>query len=179
MVVYTLGHSTHPLAEFLELLSAHGITAVADVRRYPSSRRHPHFAREALEKSLPEAGIAYAWFPDLGGRRNPRPDSPHTAWESDAFRGYADHVDAKEFESALTDLLALARQRPTAVMCAESVPWRCHRQLIADTLTARGVDVRDVIDTKPPARPHLPPFARGSGTRVIYDVDQLPLGHLR
>ena len=175
MVVYTLGHSTRPLVDFLELLSAHGIAAVADVRRYPASRRHPHFAREALATSLPEAGVTYTWFPDLGGRRAPRPDSPHTAWESAAFRGYADHVDTGEFETALTDLLTLARARPTAIMCAESLPWRCHRQLIADTLTARGVEVRDVIDESPPIRHHLPAFARVSGTRVIYDVGQLPL----
>jgi len=179
VVVYTLGHSTHPLAEFLELLSAHGITAVADVRRHPASRRHPHFARDALATNLPEAGVAYTWFPDLGGRRTPRPDSPHTAWESDSFRAYADHVDTKEFEAALTDLLALTRTRPTAIMCAESVPWRCHRQLIADTLTARNIEVRDIIDKSPPTRHHLPAFARTSGTRVIYDVGQLLLPRMR
>jgi len=179
VVVYTVGHSTRPLSDFVDLLKAHGITAVADVRRFPASRRHPHFAREALAQSLPESGITYTWHPDLGGHRKPRPDSPHIAWESDAFRGYADHVDTEGFETALTDLLELARQRPTAIMCAEAVPWRCHRQLIANTLTARGIEVRNVIDKSPPATHRLPPFARVEGTRVLYDVGQLALPTLR
>lgn len=179
MVVYTVGHSTRPLPDFLQLLQAHGIATVADVRRYPASRRHPHFAREALANSLPESGITYVWFPDLGGRRKARPDSPHIAWESDAFRGYADHVDTKEFETALAALLTLAQRHPTAIMCAESVPWRCHRQLIADTVTARGIEVRNIIDTGTPSRHHLPAFARIDGRRVVYDVGQLPLPSLR
>ncbi len=175
VVVYTVGHSTRSLADFLALLAAHRITAVADVRRYPASRRHPHFAREALAGSLADAGVAYAWFPDLGGRRKPRPDSPHTAWESDAFRGYADHVDTEAFARSLAALLRLAGTHATAIMCAEAVPWRCHRQLIADTLTARGITVLDVVDTSRPTVHRLPPFARVEGTRVLYDIGQLPL----
>ena len=175
MVVYTLGHSTLSLADFCALLHAHGVAAIADVRRFPASRRHPHFAREALEKALADVGVAYVWLSGLGGRRRGRPDSPHVAWRVAAFRAYADHMETPEFASALTELLRLAETRATAIMCAEAVPWRCHRQLIADALVARGVEVRHIVGPRAPSVHRLTPFARLDGTRVIYDRGQLEL----
>ena len=168
MTVYTLGHSTLDLDAFLALLARHGIAGIADVRRYPASRRHPHFGREALAASLTAAGIAYDWLPALGGRRPARKDSPHVGWRVDSFRGYADHMDSAEFAAGLARLVELAAARPTAIMCAEAVPWRCHRQLIADTLVARGVDVVHVVGAG--ESPHrLTAFARVADGRVVYD----------
>ncbi len=139
-MIYTVGHSTRRLEEFLRLLSAHGVEGVVDVRRYPASRRHPHFAREALAGALAAAGIAYRHEPDLGGRRAPRGDSANVGWKDAGFRGYADHMATTAFRAALERLIEFAEARPTAILCAEAVPSRCHRQLIADALTARGVD---------------------------------------
>ena len=174
MVVYTVGHSTLPLDAFLAALRAGGIACIADVRRFPASRRHPHFAREPLADALARAGIRYAWLLGLGGRRRGRAGSPHVAWRSASFRAYADHMETDEFRQELARLLALARERPTAVLCAEAVPWRCHRQLIADALVARGVAVRHLIGTT--SEPHrLTPFARIDGERVVYDGGQLGL----
>ncbi len=176
MVVHTVGHSTRSLDELLALLDGAGVTGIADVRRFPGSRRHPHFAREALAAALAEHGVRYDWLPALGGRRTPRPDSPHVGWREPAFRAYADHMDGDEFRAGLQTLLALAAERPTAVLCAEAVPWRCHRQLIADALLARGVEVRHIVGDGAP-RPHrLHPIARLDGERVVYD-GQLRLGH--
>ena len=175
MTVYTVGHSTRAADDFSALLAAHDIRGIADVRRHPGSRRHPHFAREALAATLAAAGLRYDWLPALGGRRAARADSPHVAWREPSFRAYADHMESAEFQHGLAALLALAAARPTAVLCAEAVPWRCHRQLIADTLVARGVPVLHVIDAGPP-RPHtLSRVARLDGDRVVYDVGQLPL----
>jgi len=139
--VFTIGHSTRSAGELIAILAEAGIERLVDVRRFPASRRHPQFGRDALAAALAEAGIAYRHEPDLGGRRPPRPDSPNTAWRVAAFRGYADHMDSREFRAALERLLAGAAERPTAVMCAEAVPWRCHRRLIADALVARGIAV--------------------------------------
>jgi uncharacterized protein (DUF488 family) len=175
VVVYTTGHSTLPLDDFLSLLEAHGVRGVADVRRFPASRRHPHFAREALAAALATAGVAYDWLPGLGGRRQPRPDSPHVAWRNAAFRGYADHMDTAEFADALEALLGLARRRPTAILCAEAVPWRCHRQLIADALVAREIDVLHLGIGTAPAPHRLTPFARRVDGRLVYDRGQLGL----
>ncbi len=174
MTVYTLGHSTLDVAGFLRLLDAHGIAGIADVRRFPASRRHPHFAREALAATLAEAGRAYDWLPGLGGRRTPRPDSPHVGWRVAGFRGYADHMESDEFRQALCRLLDVAALRPTAVMCAEAVPWRCHRRLIADALVARGVSVWHVISPTSAELHTPPPFARFDGERVVYDAGRAP-----
>jgi len=159
--VFTVGHSTLAEREFLDLLHAHGIRHVVDVRRYPGSRRHPHFAREHLQLALRDAGIGYTHEADLGGRRaSAAPDSPNDGWRSASFRAYADHMATPAFQAALARLLATAAEVPTTVMCAEAVPWRCHRQLIADALVARG---HEVLDITAPARaePHrLNPMAR-------------------
>jgi uncharacterized protein (DUF488 family) len=179
MTIYTIGHSTRPLDEFLALLNAHRITQLADVRTVPKSRRHPHFAGDALALSLPAAGIAYRHFPGLGGLRKPRRDSRNSGWRHEGFRGYADYMETDAFERALEDLIAWAGgpERPaphsglpeTAIMCAESVWWRCHRQLVADALVARGLEVRH-ISSATSAPPHtLTDFARvDSKRRVTY-----------
>lgn len=145
--VFTVGHSTRPIAELLALLAGNGVRTLVDVRRFPGSRRHPQFSRDALATSLAEAGIRYVHEPDLGGRRAARPDSPHTAWRVDAFRGYADHMETPEFQAALDRLIgrAAAEEAPVAILCAEAVPWRCHRRLISDALVARGIDVLHIM----------------------------------
>jgi uncharacterized protein (DUF488 family) len=143
--VFTAGHSTRPAAELLAMLQEAVVELLVDVRRFPGSRRHPQFAREALAAALAGAGITYTHEPALGGRRAPRSDSPHTAWRNAGFRGYADHMETAEFRDALARLEALAAERPTAILCAEAVPWRCHRRLIADALLARGWDVAHLL----------------------------------
>jgi uncharacterized protein (DUF488 family) len=175
LVVHTLGHSTRPLADFLAVLATHGITGIVDVRRFPASRRHPHFAREALARVLEDGGRRYEWLEALGGRREPLADSPHVAWRNASFRAYADHMDGEVFRRGLEHLVALAAERPTAVLCAEAVPWRCHRQLIADALVARGIEVRHAIGHEPPALHRLTSFARLEGSRLVYDVGHLPI----
>jgi uncharacterized protein (DUF488 family) len=177
--IWTVGHSNHPLEKFLEILKAHGVGRVIDVRRVPASRKWPHFNADALSRSLPAAGIRYAGLPEMGGRRKALPDSPHTAWRVEAFRGYADFMDTPEFALGLGCVVELARERRSALMCAEAVPWRCHRSLIADALLARGWEVFEILSEKE-ARPRkLPPFARLEGDRVIYDVGELPLQETR
>jgi uncharacterized protein (DUF488 family) len=142
--VWTIGHSSLAWDDFVDVLGAHRLEAIADVRRFPGSRRHPQFARESLERALPLAGVGYAWLPQLGGRRRPRPDSPNTAWRNDSFRGYADHLSSAEFAEGWHGLMALASTRRTAVMCAEALWWQCHRALVSDVLRLHGIDVRHV-----------------------------------
>jgi uncharacterized protein (DUF488 family) len=175
VVVHTLGHSTLSVAEFLALLAEHEIRGVADVRRHPVSRRHPHFTREALAAALAGAGLFYDWLPGLGGRRPVRSDSPHVAWRNASFRGYADHMDGREFSDELARLLTIARARSTAILCAEAVPWRCHRQLVADALVARGIRVRHILGPRTASEHSLTAFARLVGDRVVYDGGQLGL----
>jgi uncharacterized protein (DUF488 family) len=141
LTLWTIGHSNIPFETFLERLQAHEITLVADVRRYPASRRHPHFGGARLAAALRGAGIEYVHFPELGGHREPRADSPHTAWREDAFRGYADHMGTQEFQAAVDRLLARASTERLAVMCAELRWTECHRSLLADFLKAAGHQV--------------------------------------
>jgi uncharacterized protein (DUF488 family) len=143
--VWTVGHSTRPLDDFLEILAQNRIEAVADVRRYPGSRRWPHFARKPLAMALDNCGLAYMWLPELGGRRTPRVDSPNTAWRSASFRGYADYMATEGFAEGLDRLVHLASGLRTAVMCAESLWWRCHRGLIADVLRWYQFDVIHIL----------------------------------
>ena len=165
VTVYTIGHSTRSIGELVALLEESGIRRLLDVRRFPGSRRHPQFARDALSAALAERGIAYGHEPDLGGMREPRPDSPNTAWRVAAFRGYADHMASPEFRAALGRVRAAAAGERVAVMCAEAVPWRCHRQLVADALVAAGDEVRHVLgpgDVRPHAlHPSARPTAEG------------------
>jgi uncharacterized protein (DUF488 family) len=175
VTVYTIGHSTRTLEAFLALLARHAIGTIADVRRFPESRRHPHFGRTSLADALAAAGVSYAWLPELGGRRATRPDSPHVAWRNAAFRGYADHMESAEFHAGLDRLLALAASRPTAILCAEAVHWRCHRQLISDALVTRGIAVLHVTGPDAPTAHRLAAFARQDGERLVYDGGQLSL----
>lgn len=168
--IHTVGHSNRSLEEFAAILKAHGVERVLDVRRFPASRKCPHFNAGPLAEGLGAAGIAYSGLPELGGRRRPRPDSPHRSWRVEAFRGYADFMDTPEFATALQRAEALARDGVSALMCAEALPWRCHRSLIADALLARGWEVREILSEKE-VRPHrLPEFARLEGERVVYDL---------
>ena len=146
--VWTIGHSTRTLEAFFGLLDEYRIESIADVRRFPGSRRYPYFASEALAETLPAHGIAYQWLPELGGRRKVQPGSPNTAWRNASFQGYADHLASPEFADGLEKLLRLAADRRTALMCAEAVWWRCHRSLIADVLKLRGIEVIHIIDAK-------------------------------
>jgi uncharacterized protein (DUF488 family) len=167
-MIFTIGHSVRPLDEFLSLLKAHGVTGLADVRTVPKSRRHPHFAGEALQTSLPAAGIEYRHFAALGGLRKPRRDSPNGAWRHEGFRGYADHMQTEEFRAAVEDLLSFAASRIVAVMCAEAKWWQCHRQLIADALVARDVEVRHIMSAREAPAHQLTAFARAAGGEVTY-----------
>lgn len=166
--VFTIGHSTRALDEFIGLLKREGVSHLADVRAFPFSRRHPHFNGEQLAPALPEAGIAYTHFPSLGGRRSARKDSRNSAWRNSGFRGYADYMETDAFRAALDSLLAVGSLEPTAIVCAEAVPWRCHRSLISDALTARGVEVLHILDKG--VKPHtLTSFARVVDGEIRYD----------
>jgi len=166
--IFTFGHSTRGLAETIEILKAHGVGAVADVRRFPGSRRHPHFNASSLRSELPRSGIEYHHFVELGGRRTAAKDSANTGWRNAAFRGYADYMQSDAFAAALEQLEKLGRERPTAIMCAEAVPWRCHRSLIADALLARRWVVLDIFDRNT-AKPHeMTPFAVVRGGKIFY-----------
>lgn len=158
--LFTVGHSTHPLDDFLGLLASAGVELVVDVRRFPGSRRYPHFASAALAVSLGEAGIDYEHVPELGGRRAATPDSPNDGWRVAAFRGYADHLRTPEFAIGRARLAELAAARPTAIMCAEALPWRCHRRLVADVFVLDGWPVYDLMPTGRLERHVVPSFAR-------------------
>jgi uncharacterized protein (DUF488 family) len=166
--IFTIGHSTRSHDEFLQLLEAYEIAGLADIRTVPRSRRHPHFAGEALEASLPAQGITYRHFAALGGLRRPRPDSPNGAWQHPGFRGYADHMQAPIFREAIEELLAFSASRVVAIMCAEAKWWQCHRRLTADTLVARGVQVRHILSATHAPAHELTPFARVAGHEVWY-----------
>ncbi len=166
--ILTIGHSTRTAEEFLSLLDAHEVTGVADVRTVPRSRRHPHFSSESLSAFLADHHIAYLHIPGLGGLRKPRPDSPNGAWRNEGFRGYADHMQTPVFAQGLDALFRFSRGRRIAVMCAEAKWWQCHRQLIADALTVRGVQVRHILTRAAPAMHELTPFARVADSTVSY-----------
>ncbi|HXG35492.1 MAG TPA: DUF488 domain-containing protein [Dehalococcoidia bacterium] len=168
MVIYSIGHSTRSLEELIAALNAHSVQLLADVRSVPRSRRLPHFNRESLSESLPAAGIEYRHLATLGGWRKARPDSPNLAWRSEGFRGYADYMLTSEFERALDELIELARRKTSAFMCAEVTYKRCHRMLIADALTVRGLEVRHILDARRLEPHQLTPFARVDGKRLFY-----------
>jgi uncharacterized protein (DUF488 family) len=160
VTIYTVGHSTRSSGEFRELLETHQIKRLVDVRQYPASRRHPHFAAKALAESLAAAGIEYAHEADLGGRRKPLCDSPNLFWRNDGFRGFADYMASPQFTAALERVIALGARQPLALACAEAVPWRCHRWLISDALAARGAEVMHIIDATHSQQHVLNPNAR-------------------
>lgn len=168
VTVWTIGHSTLAIEEFIPLLTANGISILADVRRFPGSRRHPQFGADALSSALGESGLRYEAFPDLGGRRDPRPDSVNLAWRNASFRGYADYMETAEFRAAIERLLAMASAQRVAVMCAEAVWWRCHRGLIADYLKAAGHEVLHIGGSGAAAPHPYTPAARIVDGRLSY-----------
>ncbi len=166
--IFTIGHSTRTVEELIRLLREHGVVKLIDVRTLAGSARNPQFNAEALEASLRAAGIAYAHMKGLGGLRHTRRDSTNTGWRNASFRGYADYMQTEEFELNLAELMKEASLNHVAIMCAEAVPWRCHRSMIADALTVRGIRVEHII-AQGEARPHiLTSFARVEGTRISY-----------
>jgi uncharacterized protein (DUF488 family) len=174
--IYSVGHGTRQIEEFVDLLRAADVKTLADVRSAPGSRRHPQFGQAALAASLTEAGIEYVHLPGLGGRRDAAPDSPHVALKVDAFRGYADHMSTDEFAADHAHLVAIARERTTAFMCAETLWWRCHRRLLSDRLTVDGWDVVHLL-APGKSEPHrLWDVARVVEGRLVYDGGAIPLG---
>lgn len=171
--IWTIGHSTHPLDEFIVMLQSFGIELLADVRSFPGSNRYPHFNKEALEVSLPAAGIQYQHFKDLGGRRKAQPDSKNTAWRNAAFRGYADYMETAAFQKAIKELEQLAGSRRVAYMCSEAVWWRCHRSLVSDYLKHAGWTVMHIMGVakEEPHRYTAP--ARIVNGRLVYSEPSL------
>ncbi len=168
MTVWTVGHSTTSLVALVRLLRTHAIDTLVDIRRFPGSRRNPQFNASALARDLPPCGLTYAHEPALGGRRPARADSPNTGWRNPGLRGYADYMLTAPFAEGVDALLARVAGGRVAIMCAEAVPWRCHRALLADRLVIRGVDVRHILSAGP-AQPHaVTAFARVEGGRVTY-----------
>ena len=175
-LICTIGHSNRPIDVFLDLLKENEVDRVIDIRTVPRSRHNPQFAQEALSRSLNEAGIAYSYLANLGGLRKTRADSPNTGWRNLSFRGYADYMQSTEFAEGVEAVLRLASEERCALMCAEAVPWRCHRSLVADALLVRGVQVEDIIGPGG-RRPHkLTPFARVEGLEIIYPPSELQPG---
>src|SRR5579863_5481311 len=168
LTVFTIGHSTRPWEAFLQLLRAHGIERLVDVRSIPKSRHNPQFNRETLSKKLRGARIGYVHLRRLGGLRHARRDSPNMGWRNVSFRGFADYMQMPEFEKGLRRLIQLAKQKKTAIMCAEAVQWRCHRSLIADALTVRGIRASHIVSGKRVQVHALTPFARVRGDCIIY-----------
>jgi uncharacterized protein (DUF488 family) len=168
--LFTIGHSTRSLAELVDACRAHGVECIADVRRFPGSRRSPHFARDALEQSLPAHAIRYRWIPELGGRRRRGRDAPPSPWRVPAFAAYAAHMDSSEFRAGWDQLCAAMAAGPTAVMCAEASPYRCHRRLISDWAELHDVEVIHILDERRDDRHHVTSFARRAGDGVAYEA---------
>lgn len=174
--IFTVGHSNHSTRVFLDLLQSHGVMRLADVRRYPSSRRNPQHSQPTLEPALAARRIDYRHYPGLGGYRKASLQSPHTAWEEDAFRAYADHMASPEFEAALDELEQWALPHSVAIMCAEASPSHCHRKVLSDALKLRGFRVLHIPAEGPPEEHRYPSFARIDEGRLIYDGGMLPFG---
>jgi uncharacterized protein (DUF488 family) len=171
-LIFTVGHSTHALDELIGLLHGSGVERLVDVRAVPKSRRHPQFALEQLARSLPERGLDYVHQRELGGFRRPRKGSPNGGWRVSAFQGYADYMETGAFKAALTGLEAAARERTTAIMCAEGLWWQCHRRLISDALTARGWRVCHIAPNGSLEEHHMTEFAQIEGDRIVYPPPQ-------
>ncbi|HEY9427423.1 MAG TPA: DUF488 domain-containing protein [Gemmatimonadaceae bacterium] len=175
-LIHTIGHSTRSLDELVTLLRRHGVDHLADVRAHPGSRRYPHFSRDSLRAALPSLGIGYSHHPELGGRRRGLPDSPNGAWRNASFRAYADYMGTAEFKTAIDSLVDLTEGKTVAIMCAEAVPWRCHRWLVSDALVARGVDVHHILDAR--SEPHsLTRFAELRHGTVVYPPESTSTSH--
>jgi uncharacterized protein (DUF488 family) len=170
-IVLTIGHSTRTLEEFIGLLQAHSATRVVDVRTVPRSRHNPQFNKASLPGSLKKAGLGYKHMPGLGGLRHAKRDSLNVGWRNASFRGYADYMQTPEFEQSLDELIRLANQDRIALMCAEAVPWRCHRSLIADALLVRGIRTEDIMSSTRRQVHKLTPFAKVRGTTITYPAE--------
>ncbi len=166
--IYTIGHSTHAIDEFLDILRAHHIGFLVDIRTIPKSRRNPQFNSDVLDISLKTAGIEYRHLPALGGLRHTKKDSSNTAWENASFRGFADYMQTEEFKEGLQELIDIAKDRKTAIMCAEVLPWRCHRSLIGDALLVRDIAVMDIMSRTSVKEHKLTSFAEVNGTAITY-----------
>jgi uncharacterized protein (DUF488 family) len=172
LTIFTIGHSTHPIEEFISLLKNYGIEQLVDVRTVPKSRHVPQFNSDALATSLHDQGIGYVHLKELGGLRNAKKDSVNTGWRNASFRGYADHMASNEFEQGIDRLIDIAKAKRTVIMCAEAVPWRCHRSLIGDALLVRGNAVEDIMSATS-IRPHkLTEFAKVDGQQITYPADK-------
>jgi len=172
LIVMTIGHSTRPVKDFIRLLKAHQVERLIDVRTVPRSRHNPQFNRSELSPALHSARLHYRHMPGLGGFRRARADSINTGWHNASFRGFADYMQTPEFQTSLDDLITFAKAERVAIMCAEAVPWRCHRSLIADALLARGFEVREITSGTRSEAHRLTGFARVEGTRVIYPAER-------
>lgn len=168
-VIFTIGHSTRTLQESVGLLQAYGVRLVVDVRTIPRSRHNPQFNQENLSGGLKKSGIAYVWLKELGGLRRPKPDSQNKGWRNESFRGFADYMETPEFEGGINELIKIAREDgPVAIMCAEAVPWRCHRSLIADALLVRGFSVRHIMTPKTWLEHSMTKWAYVDGKQITY-----------
>jgi uncharacterized protein (DUF488 family) len=170
--IFTIGHSTLPIERFIAVLESYGIERLVDIRTIPRSRHNPQFNDTALVTSLQEQHLEYVLFKALGGLRHPRKDSPNTGWRNEGFRGFADYMQTEEFGAALAVLICISRKKRTAIMCAEAVPWRCHRSLVADALSVRGVRVIEILSESSWRMHPLTPFARVDGARITYPPQQ-------
>jgi uncharacterized protein (DUF488 family) len=170
--IFTIGHSTRPLDEFIELLRANAVKRVIDIRTIPRSRHNPQFNRETLGPTLRKRGIGYTHIKKLGGLRHAMANSINLGWHNASFRGFADYMSTPDFAAGLARAMKLAKAKPSALMCAEAVPWRCHRSLVADALVVRGMEVQDIVGASRPKPHELTPFARVHGLHITYPTDQ-------
>ena len=168
LTIYTIGHSTRPIEDFIGLLQHNGVQTLVDIRTVPKSRHNPQYWHDALATSLEDAGIAYRHLSGLGGLRKTSPDSINTAWRNMSFRGYADYMQTDEFRVALEELIAIAEQSTTAIMCSEAVPWGCHRSLVGDALLVRGIEVIDIMSETSNRPEKVTAWAHVDGTTVTY-----------
>ena len=172
-VIYTIGHSTRPIDEFIDLLNSHEITQLVDIRTVPKSRHNPQYWRDALQQSLEAVGIDYVYMKSLGGLRPKVKESINDGWRNQSFRNYADYMQTDEFASAVEELIVLAREKTTAIMCAEAVPWRCHRSLVSDALLVRGIESCEIISASSERLHKMTPFAVVDGTTITYPKSEL------
>lgn len=170
--IFTVGHSTLPIEDFIALLRAYRIECLADIRTVPRSRHNPQFNGDALGDALGPEHIEYVPLAALGGLRHARKDSPNTGWRNKSFRGYADYMQTEAFRNALEDLIRMSRKKRLAMMCAEAVPWRCHRSLVADALSVRGIPAVEILSESSYRLHELTPFARVSGTQITYPSEE-------
>jgi uncharacterized protein (DUF488 family) len=179
LVLYTIGHSTRPIEEFIGMLKAREVKLLVDIRTIPKSAHNPQYMQEALRESLETAGIRYEYMKELGGLRSSKKDSVNTGWRNKSFRSYADYMQSDAFKEGVEELITKAKEVPTAIMCAEAVPWRCHRSLVGDALLVRGVKVVDIMNLTNEKEHALTPFAHVDGTEITYPADdaqpKLPL----